>query len=95
MRARKDNPMRIRLSDERKAEIVRKLIDEYARTFDEELSPFRSAQILEFFVRTLGPSVYNQAIQDARAFMSDRLEDLDATFYEAEDQGRTTPSTQS
>jgi len=51
----------------------------YAQEFDEELSAFRAEHILTFFVRSLGPSVYNQAIQDARKFMAERLEDLDAT----------------
>jgi len=77
-----DNPMRIKLSEERKAEILRKLGELYASEFDEELSAFRAEQILGFFLKTLGPPVYNQAIQDARGFMMERLEDLDATFYE-------------
>lgn len=77
----KHNPMRIRLSEERQADILRRLAEMYARDFDEDLSAFRAEQILAFFVRTLGPAVYNQAIQDARKFMADRLDDLDATFY--------------
>ena len=36
--------------------------------------------ILTFFVQNLGPAIYNQAIQDARKYMPDRLDDLDATF---------------
>lgn len=78
------DPMRIRLSDERRNEILGRLIGMYSEEFDEELSPFRAEQILTFFVRSLGPSVYNQAIQDARQFMADRLEDLDVTFREEE-----------
>jgi len=78
------DPMRIRLSDDRRTEILRRLTGMYAEEFDEELSPFRAEQILSFFVRTLGPPVYNQAIQDARKFMADRLDDLDVTFHEQE-----------
>ena len=80
--------MRVRLSDERKADILRKLAEMYSREFDQTLSPFRSEQILDFFVKNLGPSVYNQAIQDARGFMMERLEDLDATFYEKDETGQ-------
>jgi len=76
--------MRIRLSDERKGDILSRLTAMYARDFDEELSTFRAEQILTFFVKTLGPAVYNQAIQDARKFMAERLEDLDATFHETD-----------
>lgn len=85
MRKGKDSPIRVRLSDERKADLLRKLTAMYSRDFDETLSSFRAEQILAFFVKSLGPSVYNQAIQDALGFMMERLEDLDATFYEKDD----------
>jgi len=81
----KDNPMRIRLTDERKENILSSLVEMFAKEFDEDLSAFRAEEILELFIRELGPSVYNQAIQDARKFMMERLEDLDAIFHEAED----------
>ena len=41
-------------------------------------------RILQFFLEQLEPSVYNQAVQDARGFMQGRLDDLDAEFYEPE-----------
>ena len=83
----KDNrsTMHIRLTDERKDEISRRLTEMYSTEFDETLSPFRAELILEFFVRNLGPPIYNQAIQDARTYMSERLDDLDATFYEEDE----------
>lgn len=87
MNSRTRSPMRIRLTDERKAEILRKLTCFYAGEFDEKLSPFRAEQVLTFFVQNLGPAIYNQAIQDARKYMSERLEDLDSTFYVEEPTG--------
>jgi len=83
--------MRIRLTDERKESILTDLAGWYAEMFDENPSRFRCEQILGFFLKKLGPLVYNQAIQDARGFMSDRLEDLDATFYEDEEPGKAGP----
>ncbi|MFP4054985.1 MAG: DUF2164 domain-containing protein [Phycisphaerae bacterium] len=74
--------MRIRLTDERRAAILSGLQELYFDRFDEDLSEFRAEQVLNYFVRSLGPAVYNQAIQDARAFLQERLADLDATFYE-------------
>ena len=73
--------MRVRLTDERRNEILELIKARYQADFDEELSDFRAERLLDFFVETLGPPVYNQAIQDARAFMTERLEDLEATFY--------------
>ncbi len=36
-------------------------------------------------MKALGPPVYNQAVQDARGFVQEKLDDLDAEFYEPED----------
>ena len=57
----------------------------YSEELDEELSSYQAELMLEFFMKTLGPPVYNQAISDARAFMLGKLEDLDAEFYEPEE----------
>jgi uncharacterized protein (DUF2164 family) len=80
-------PLRIKLSEERRAALLRLFSDHYRQEFDEELSAFRAEKILAFFVRTLGPGVYNQAISDARRFMLGKLDDLDVEFYEKEPQG--------
>ena len=74
----------VKVMPESSQQILRLLKDHFAAEFDEELSTYRAELILDFFVKTLGPSVYNQAIQDARKFMLERLEDLDAEFYENE-----------
>ena len=74
-------PMKVNLSDERKQEILRAFASFYYSEFDEEISEYRSEQALEFFMDILAPPVYNQAIQDARAFISEKLEDLDAEFF--------------
>lgn len=73
--------MKIELTDERRADILSWLTDFYRKEFDEELSEFRAKQLLDFFIERLGPPVYNQAIQDARKFLHDKLEDLDVEFY--------------
>ncbi len=75
-------PMRIRLTDERREAILSTLRRMFAEQFDEDLSEFRAERILELFLGHLGPAVYNQAIQDARSFLQEHLNDLDAVFYE-------------
>jgi uncharacterized protein (DUF2164 family) len=76
-----DNPSKIKLTEDRENGLLRSFIAFYSAEFDEELSQFRAEQIFDFFIKALGPAVYNQAIQDARAFMMEKLEDLDADFY--------------
>jgi len=77
--------MKARLTEERRETILRSLRGLYSREFDEDLSPYRAERILEFFLKALGPAVYNQAIGDARAFMFEKLEDLDVDFREVEE----------
>ena len=41
------------------------------------MSSFRAAQLLDFCLEAVGPHVYNQAVQDARAYMQRKLDELD------------------
>lgn len=79
-----DNPWRIKLSNDRRAALLKLLKGFYKENFDEEVSEYRAERLLDFFIKQLGPPIYNQAIADARAFMFEKLEDLDVEFYEPE-----------
>lgn len=67
----------MQLSDERREQLILRLEGFYMEEFDEPLSAFRAARLLEFFLDAVGPHVYNQAVQDARAFMQRKLDELD------------------
>ena len=56
----------------------------FTQEFDRELSDFQARRLLDFFVRHLGAPIYNQAIQDARAAVQAKLDDLEGEFYEPE-----------
>lgn len=75
--------MAIRIDDERRQHLIGRLRAFFQEEFDEEISDFRASQLLDFLVAMLGPQVYNQAVQDARAFMQRKLEDLEGDVYEA------------
>ncbi len=76
--------MPIHLADERRDALLERICSFFLEEFDEELSSFRAQSLLDFFLETLGPQVYNQAVQDARAFMLQRLEDLEGDVYAPE-----------
>lgn len=69
--------MVLQLSDERREQLKRSLVGFYLEEFDEDLSPFRASQLLDFVLESVAPHVYNQAVQDARAFMQRKLDELD------------------
>lgn len=77
--------MTLSLETKRKTEICNSLKSFYKSEFDESLSDFRAEQLVDFMLNQIGPSQYNQAIQDARKFMSEKLDDLDTEFYVPEE----------
>ena len=80
-----ESPMRIALSDERRSQLVSAVRRFLAGELETDFSDFQAQRLLDFFVRHLGAPVYNQAIQDARAFLHEKLSDLEGEFYEPEE----------
>jgi uncharacterized protein (DUF2164 family) len=71
----------LNFSDADRADMLRALQASYASDMDETLSDFRAAQILDLMLKTLGPGIYNQAVQDVRAHLQSKLDDLDGEVY--------------
>jgi uncharacterized protein (DUF2164 family) len=74
--------MRIALSEERREQLVEALQRFQADEFDQEVSDFQARRLLEFFIHHLGAPVYNQAVQDARRFLQNKLTGLVGVVYE-------------
>ena len=45
---------------------------------DQDVGDLKASLVLDFFLAELGPSVYNMGVADAKAFLTDRTEDLNA-----------------
>jgi uncharacterized protein (DUF2164 family) len=75
-------PTRIRLAADRRAALVRATKAYFSEHFDEVLSDFRANALLDFFVRELGPPVYNQGVRDAVGFVQEKLGDIEGDVYE-------------
>lgn len=76
--------MAVTLDGERRGYMVGRLRGFFLEEFDEELSAFRAESLIDFFLESLGPSVYNQGVEDARVYMTQKLDDLDAEIHEPE-----------
>jgi len=60
-------------------------VQQYFRdNMDEPIGDLKAGLLLDFILSELGPSVYNQAIADARAFFEERTSDLAAICYRDE-----------
>ncbi len=73
--------MILKLDPARRARVTAQLQLHFSKSFDEPLSDFRAAEIIDLMLRTLGPAVYNQAVQDVRAHMQGKLDDLEGEVY--------------
>ena len=71
----------ITLTPERRDRLIGQLQTLFQAEFDETLSPFRAEQVLDLMLTTLGPGIYNQAVQDVRAHLQTKLDDLDGEVY--------------
>jgi uncharacterized protein (DUF2164 family) len=56
----------------------------FAEEMDTDIGDLKAALVLEFCVREIGPSIYNQAIADAQAYFQEKAADLSGSRYQAE-----------
>ena len=75
--------MELKLTDEQKSGLCKKLVAIYFDEFDEEISDFKAERLLDAFLEKLAPAIYNTAVQDMKQFMFTQLEDMEA-IYEKE-----------
>lgn len=74
-------PGDVEISMEERKALIRDIAEFFDAQFEQEVSEFRAGMMLDFFLLKLSPVVYNSAIVDARAFLSERLEDMEATLF--------------
>jgi uncharacterized protein (DUF2164 family) len=75
---------RITLSDAARKQAIAALQEYFRDNLDDEIGDLKAGLLLDFILAELGPSVYNQALADARAFFEERSADLGAIFYRDE-----------
>ncbi len=51
---------------------------------DDEMGDLKTNLMLEFILKEIAPTIYNQAIADAQTYFHGRVADLEAVCYEEE-----------
>lgn len=74
----------IALADEAKKQAVASIRRYFKEEWEQEIGDLKAGLLLDYFLRELGPTVYNRAIADARGFFEERAADLDGVCYRAE-----------
>jgi uncharacterized protein (DUF2164 family) len=76
--------MALKLADETETQLVASIKRFFEEELDEPIGDLKALRVLDFCLREVAPSVYNQAIADAQAYFADRVADLAGSKYEAE-----------
>lgn len=66
----------IKLTKARKEDMINRIKSYFSKERDEDLGDLAAELILDFFIKDLSIEVYNQGLEDAHAYMQDKLEDL-------------------
>jgi len=71
----------ISLPDAARKQAIAALQQYFRDNMDEPIGDLKAGLLLDFILSELGPSVYNQAIADARVFFEERTADLAAMCF--------------
>lgn len=76
--------MSIEIPKDKQQRLIGSIRKYFDQNMEEELGDLKAMLLLDFCLKEIGPVIYNQAIGDARAFMTEKVADLDSTCYEPE-----------
>lgn len=65
------------IPEDRKAKIIREIVDYFNAKRDEEIGVLAAEEILDFFLEAVGKDIYNKAVEDAKATVKKGLENLE------------------
>jgi uncharacterized protein (DUF2164 family) len=74
----------IELNAEQKKRALTSIKTFASEELDQDLGDLKAGLVLEFVLKEIAPSIYNQAIADAQAYFRDRVADLEGVCYHAE-----------
>ncbi|RJG00167.1 DUF2164 domain-containing protein [Noviherbaspirillum sedimenti] len=76
--------MAIKLKKEAEEQLTGSLRRYWKQEEGEELGELRAQMFLKFILEEIGPSVYNQAIVDAQAYMQEKVTEMEISCYAEE-----------
>jgi uncharacterized protein (DUF2164 family) len=76
--------MAIELEPDTRKQAVASIRRYFAENWDADVGDLKAGLLLDYFLKEIGPSVYNRAIGDAQVYLRDRLVDLEGACYEKE-----------
>ena len=56
----------------------------FAESMNDDIGDLKASLVLDFCMREIGPTIYNQAIADAQTYIQEKASDLGGARFEAE-----------
>ena len=66
----------IEIDQQKKKILIEKIKVFYSKEMEEEIGEFKAKKLMDFFMNELAVQIYNMAIEDAKDYMTQRIEDL-------------------
>ena len=76
--------MSITLPKDKEAQIIESIKQYFKENLEDVIGDLKASLLLDYFIKEIGPVIYNQAILDSQAFITDKLNDLDSSCYKPE-----------
>ena len=81
MRSRKNFNETVKLNDAQKKQLAAEIKAFYLDVRGEEIGMIEEQQIIDLFCEHLAPVVYNRALDDARQWFTQMMENVDSDYY--------------
>ena len=65
--------MAITLAPDAKKQAIASIRRYFAESWDQDIGDLKADLLLDYFLREIGPAVYNRAIGDAQVYLRDRV----------------------
>ncbi|MGM0640408.1 MAG: DUF2164 family protein [Thermotogota bacterium] len=66
----------IKIEKIKKEQLIEEIKKYFFNESGEDIGNLRARMILEFFLEKLGPVIYNQGVNDAHAYMKNKLDEV-------------------
>lgn len=76
--------MPITLTKEKEKQVIGSIRKYFEENMEDEIGDLKAALLLEFVLKEIGPTIYNQAILDAQAVITEKVNDLENSCYQPE-----------
>lgn len=74
--------MPLKFSTTERKDVLRSIGRYFAEELETDLGDMQAGLLLDYILKEIAPFAYNQGVDDAKRFLTDKMEDLSATCFE-------------